>query len=228
MPHRRPGDEQKQQHEPVDRARVRRGEVIRQHDEQHRKRHVAVVYGALLCLLPQCEIRRPARAGGVDHLSLRRDDPLPHVGDHDRSEQGADVHERGATGQETAQEDRDAGEEREGNRRRDGWTAGQRRPPQAVVYRPAEDHDGDAQRDGGAPADAGDSRIEEVRAAEIEDQHEQGDAADPGEHRFPLEPVQHSRHLPGPRTALLDLVEAPAVHHPEVAFDPRLWLFGSR
>src|SRR6185503_10034713 len=47
---------------------------------------------------------------------------------------------------------------------------------------------------------------------------------DPGEQRFVLEPVQDRRDLAWDGAALLDLIKAAAVYHPEVALEPRAWL----
>src|SRR2546425_9229799 len=49
-----------------------------------------------------------------------------------------------------------------------------------------------------------------ICAAEVVDEHAQRDAGDPRQHRFPFEPVQHRRHFPRSRAALLHLVEASA------------------
>ena len=219
VPHRGARDKEEQQHEPVDRTRISRGIVIREHDEEQRERHVAVVHGALFGALAQREIGLPPRLRGGDHLPLRRENAHPHIGNHDRAQQRPDVHECRPTGEEAAECQRDAGEEREGDCGRDPRVRGKGGAPERVVDQPPDDEESDAQRGRRAAADAGNRWVEEIGAAQVVDEDEQCDAAHPGEQGLPFEPMQHGGHFAGCRAARFDVVKPAAVDHPQVAFD---------
>ncbi len=105
--------------------------------------------------------------------------------------------------------------------------APERRDPQQIVDDPGGDQEAHAQRHRASRSDAGDVRVDQVHAArEVVDDDEQGDAAHPGEGGLPLEPVQHLRQLARAEPPHLDLVEVPAVHHPQLAFHALARLLG--
>ena len=140
--------------------------MIGQHDEEQRKRHVAVVHGALLGLFPQREICRSSRARRGQHLVLSGKNPHPDIRDHDRAEQGPDVHERRAPGEQAAEQHRDGGEQRERDSRRHDGAARQGRTPQRIIHHPAHGQQADAQHDRGAAANAGNAWIEQIGIAQ--------------------------------------------------------------
>ena len=61
--------------------------------------------------------------------------------------------------------------------------------------------------------------IEQIRAAQVVDQHQQEDARDPRQHCFPFEPMQDGWDFARGGPAFFDLVKSAAVDHPEIALD---------
>src|SRR2546425_8059637 len=92
------------------------------------------MHRALLGLFPQREICRSARARGGQHLVLCRKNPHPDIRDHDRAEQGPDVHERRASREQAAEQHGDGGEHRQRHGRRHSWAARLGRTPRSEEH----------------------------------------------------------------------------------------------
>ena len=212
-----------QQHEPVERVPIRAGEVRTQHEEQHREREVVVVRRAQLGAQPETRIDFGAGLGRRQHLLLGGDDPPPDIARHDRSEHRAHLKIGGAASEHL----REAVSARSDQRHRDEACAqgafAKRRTPQQVVHEPSRHQQSRADRHGAAMGEADPAFQEIGLAAQPVDDGEQEEATDPRAVRLPLECEQLRGHILRPQVASLDdLVEAAAVHQPDLTRDRTL------
>ena len=193
--------------------------MVADHDEQHRQREIGIVHRALLADDAGLGVGRFAGAHLRDHPLLPRDDVEEHVGDHDRAHDRADVQVGRARAEQLEQAPggkRDQHEDDPGEHP----VAAAQQPAQRVVDEPAAGQHRDADRDAGADRKLHDLRVDQVGArAEPVDQREQSHARQPGRVGFPFRPVEFfgERFADRPDEVFLAVVEAAAVHRPELA-----------
>ena len=197
-----------------------KGVVVGQHREQHGQAEVGVVHAALLAALTMHRVDRLPRRQRGHHAALAGDDPEEHVGAHRRGHHRAHQQEGRAPGKPVA-----------GQVRRRHHHAGHDQPDQAVAAGPlpqraadevvdqpeADEHrQGRPHRRRRRPGMHRSVDQEGARLKQI--QHgEQPEAGEPGGVALPVEPVQMRRQARRRPGELDGVIEAPAVHGPQLA-----------
>ena len=154
------------------------------------------------------------------HLALARDDPKKDVGAHRGGQHCADQQERGAPGEQLASQP--GGEDDEGQHTgTDDQVAMLLLAEGAadrVVDEPADHQESERGGDGGAGRPVVHALVhQECAGIEQVEHHEQGKAGQPSAVAFPVEPVQVRGHLLRREQVLLRMIEAAAVHRPQLA-----------
>ena len=178
---------------------------------------------ALLGAEPVGRIGLLAPLGRGHHRALSGHDHEEDVGDHDGAEHRPEVHVGAAAAEDGAERPGDGGQ-------RDDEDAGHQvlvppefRAAQRIVAEPAADEGQHAETDRDGLGQRHHVRVDQVDLGLVPvDQREQEGAGDQRGVGLPLEPVQvggHGRHAVG---VLLGVVEAAAVHRPELAADAAL------
>ena len=196
--------------------RVREREVVREHREQHRQRHVVVVHRPLLAARVGGRIGVAAGLLRADQLPVRRDDDEEDVRDHDRPEHRADLQVRRTRREQLRAAVRSRGDEHE------HASAERRVAPQGaaeqVVDEPADSEQRDARRNRYRGRDVRDARVDQVGARlQVVERDEEREAGEPRRVRLPLVPVQRLRDSRRRDAKLLDPVETAAVDLPRLA-----------
>ncbi len=198
-------------------------EVAGEHGEHHRQREVVVVDGPVLRFEQRGRVRLALLLHRVDELPVGRDDDEEDVRDHDRPEHHADLEIGRARGEQLACTPSSDADERRADQRERDLAPRADRAAKDVVDDPGQRHPTDAERDRLPLVERRDRGIDEadVRVEVVEDDHER-EAREPRRVRLPLEPVQRLGHLRRGEPVLLRVVEAAAVHAPELTCDSRI------
>ena len=175
---------------------------------------------ALPGLRAEHRIGLAARDQVGDHDLLVRDDHEEHVRDHDRADQRAGVDVGAAAGEHPRVAPGGGDQESKAERAQQGGIGAKGRPAQPVVDHPAERQRSHADQDRAPDRQVHDRRVNQIEVgAEIIDQAEQHEAAEPGGVGLVLEPGEVLGQLGGGDQVLLHPVEAAAVHLPGFAAD---------
>ena len=210
-------DEQTPHHQPRPAIAVRRGEVVRQHGEEHREREVVVVNRPAFGSQPKRGVDRLPRLGRRNHVLLRGDDAEEDVGRHGGANHRADFEKRRTPAEEVRQRVDQPEQEPEPEEPKDALVAGQWRAPHQLVHDEAQRQEPEAEPDGLLLGQRRDLRVDqEGGAAGVVDDAEQAEARNPRGVALPLEPVDRGGQL-AKRLALDDFVEAARVRHPQFA-----------
>jgi len=199
---------------------VGEGEVPRQHRQQNRQREVVVLDRALLRLDPRSRVRLATGLLRADELALRRDDVEEDVCGHHRPDHRPDLEPRGPGAEELGRPPRGERDEQEEHRPQHAWVGDE--PVEDVVDDPSCGKEPDRNGDGDPRVEVVARLDERARGLEVVQDEHQAEAREPGRVRLPLEPGEvlgeHARR----DDVLLHLVEAAAVHLPELAPDAGL------
>ena len=181
------------------------------------------MHAALLGALAVDRIDRLARLICGDDLALAGDDPEEHVGAHRRRHHRADEQERGAAGEQLAREPR-----REDDEQRT-TSAPTTRSPFCAGRRRGRSRRRRARRRRRTPSAVDDRRrrrpvvhalVDQEGAGVEQVQHrEQREAGEPGRVALPHRPVQVLGQARRRDRVLLLVIEAAAVHRPQLAAD---------
>ena len=181
---------------------------------------------ALLATLAVHRIDRPAFAQCRNHLALAGDDDGGDVGRHRRRHHGADQQEGGTAGEQVARQPRREDDEGEDEDADDEVgvlaknAAIREDAADAVVDDPEGDKEGEGGDDGGGRRPVEHRLVDQEGAGVEEVEHrEKGKAGEPGRVALPHRPVQSRRQFGRRHRVLLLVIEAPAVHRPELAAD---------
>ncbi len=219
LPDRRARGHHGDQHPAVVRVRVGEAVVVAEHGEQHRQREVGVVHAALLAALAMDRVHRLPCLERGHHLALARDDPEKHVGAHGRGDHGAHQQEgRAAREQRSGQQRRRRHQQR--HRRAHLGVTVLRLPQRAadgVVGQPEHHQKRQRAGDGHRRRPVEDLRVDQVDAGAPQIGHqEQREAREPSGVALPEEPVQMPRQLRRRHSVLHRVIEAAAVHGPQL------------
>ena len=191
-----------------------------QHREQHREREVVVVHRSALCAEERRRIRLALLGHCLHELPVRRDDHEENVRDHDRSEHRSHLQVRRTWREQLSGTPRCQRDERGSDDDERNLASVSEGPAQHVVHEPSEHEAADAQRHGLPGGEVGDLWVSETNVGvEVVENDEESEPGEPGCVRLPFEPVQWLGHLGRREPVLLRVVEAAAVHAPELARD---------
>ncbi|MNT08396.1 hypothetical protein D3C72_1431380 [compost metagenome] len=167
-------------------------------------------------------IDRLARTQRGNHLALARDDPHQHVGAHDGGDHRTGQQERRTAREQVA---RHVGSHGHVDRHQHahGLVALAEHAADHVIDHPARGQVGQRQADRRAGRHVVDVLVDQERAGvEQVQHHQQAEAGHPGGIRLPVEPVQVLRQRLRSGQVFLRVVEAAAVHGPQLAADALL------
>ncbi len=189
--------------------------MVRDHRQHDGQRQVRVVHGAALRIDAALDARRPLFLLRADQLPVGRDDHEQDARDHDRPQHRPDLDEGAPAAEELA--GAPGGERGQAHDRDPEDDLVADRPAEEVVDDPGEHEPGEAGPDRDRLREVGHGRVDQVRVGlQVVEEDEQREPGDPRPVRLPLEPVQR---LGEPRRrgqVLLHVVEAAAVHGPEL------------
>ena len=212
------GQPEQGQHEPGPLRAIGHWIMVAEHDQQHRQGHVIVVQRALLGLCAELWIGGAPGDQIGDDLLLVGNDDQEDVGDHCRTDDGADMDIGGARVEQAVQQMRREEQADEPEEAEQHIVLAERRAAEQVVDQPADDQSRKADRDARAGAELRPGRIDQIALrAEIINEHQQRESADPGEIGLIFEPVQMLRHRGRRDLIFLVMVEAAAMDRPELA-----------
>ncbi len=193
--------------------------MVRDHDEDDRQGHVVVVHRAHLAARPEPGVHRLAGQQQGHALALVGDDHQQHIGRHDRADDRAHVDEGAAVGEDAGQGEGRADQHQVPDQGEQLWPLAQQLD-QHLVDGPAADDEAESGRHRAQRREGHLGGVDQIdRRAPVVEHAQQQEARDPGGVGLPFEPVQVLGHLWRRHEELLALVEAAAVHGPELALD---------
>ncbi len=198
--------------------------VVAQHRDDDRQREVGVVHAALLAAAAVRRVGLLAGAQRGDDLALAGDDPEVDVGAHRGGQHRADQHEGRAAGKQLAgQPGREDDDRDDGDRDPQVAVAAlAERAADRVVDQPEGKQQAQRGERGGRRRPVEDLAVDQEGAG-IEQVHQrkQRKAGQPGAVALPVRPVQPLGQRPPARRdqVLVRVVEAAAVHRPQLAVD---------
>ncbi|MCY1238684.1 hypothetical protein D9M72_514360 [compost metagenome] len=180
------------------------------------------MHAALLAPLAVDRIHRLTGLQCRHYLALARDDPRQHVGAHDRGHHRAGQQECRAAREDMARHE-GCGGDIERHQDADQAVILVEQAADAVIDDPADQQVRHRKADRRARRHVEHILVDQERAGvEQVQHHQQRETAHPGRIRLPVEPVQVLRQRLGCGQVLLRVVEAAAVHGPQLAVDALL------